>query len=257
MKNDLAYWEKNKEHLQKHFLDWEEFVWAEKINKKELIFAALEPFIFVLALVPFFLIGWFLFWPFLFTALIPLFVFYIHGKRIAQGTLLPHWLLLTNRAIYYCCGKDCQIVYQWSFSQIYGIFPYKANRKGRKAITIIPNESADSHFNAYKKESLLKFIQTQIRLSQGKPIIRNMRSLSAYDGYIREMNKGPSMPKITIYFDEGTEIFAPLEKVLHTYPGVLYKRRLRMMATDDWKRITEEPLIIKQEWRMFERDEKE
>jgi hypothetical protein len=55
----------------------------------------------------------------------------------------------------------------------------------------------------------------------------------------------------------GTEIFAPLEKVLHTYPDVLYKRRLRMMAADDWKRITEEPLIIKQEWRMFERDEKE
>jgi hypothetical protein len=65
------------------------------------------------------------------------------------------------------------------------------------------------------------------------------------------------MPKITICFDEGTEIFAPLEKVLHTYPDVLYKRRLRMMSADDWKRITEEPLIIKQEWRMFERDEKE
>ena len=32
MKNDLAYWEKNKEHLQKHFLDWEDFVAVEKLH---------------------------------------------------------------------------------------------------------------------------------------------------------------------------------------------------------------------------------
>ena len=256
MKNDLAYWEKNKEHLQKHFLDWEEFVWAEKIDKKELIFVALEPFIFVLALVPFFLIGWFLFWPFLFTALIPLFVFYIHGKRIAQGTLLPHWLILTNRAIYYCCGKECQIVYQWSFSDIYGIFPFQSGRKRRKSVTIISNEPRIPILASPQKAPLFTFLNNQIKIAQGYPGVCSMHSLSAYDGSIRVHGKGNGIPNsICLTFDPDTEIFAPLEGILHAYPDILYKRR-REFFTDDLKRDMQNS-PIKQEWRMFERDEKE
>lgn len=255
MKNDLAYWEKHKEHLQKHFLDWEEFVWAEKINKKELIFPALEPFVFNLGCVPFLLVGWFLFWPFLFTALIPLLVFYIHGKRIAQGALLPHWLILTNRAIYYCCGKDCQIVYQWSFSEIHGIFPYQTF-KGKKAVTILPNQSAVSLFAPSQKTGLLTFLKNQIRIAGGKPIARRIYSLSAYHGSIRNRNRGFT-DFIELCFDEGTEIFAPLEGILHAYPEIIYKRRLRIMSEDDWQRIAKEPLAIKQEWNLFKNDGKE
>ena len=48
-----------------------------------------------------------------------------------------------------------------------------------------------------------------------------------------------------------------MEGILHAYPEIIYKRRLRIMSEDDWQRITKEPLAIKQEWNLFKNDGKE
>jgi hypothetical protein len=224
MKNDLAYWEKSKEHLQKHFLDWEEFVWAEKINKKELIYQFfIASFTFVMAI---FMFTVACFTSLLFSLIMAGVCLYLSAeflKKYSQGAFLPHWLILTTRGIYYCCGEECQIAYQWSFSEMQELVRCQSVFKKRECLEIYPQKPFKRFLSLFtKSESLFRFLRNQKRIRQGKDFTRSMRSLSSYIGGIRVRNDKHSPDCINICFDKGTEIFAPLEGILYAYPHLSY-----------------------------------
>ena len=224
MKNDLAYWEKNKEHLQKHFLDWEEFVWAEKFNKKELInrfFIASFTFVMVI-----FMFTVACFTSLFFSLVVAGFGFYFIAdfiKKFSQGAFLPHWLILSTRGLYYCCGEECQIVYQWSFSEVQEMYRYRSTFKKREYLAIHPQKPFKPFLSLFgKSHGLFRFLKNQNRIKRGKEFTRSMHSLSSYIGHIRIRNDKHSPDCINICFDKGTEIFAPLEGILHAYPQLSY-----------------------------------
>ena len=129
MKNDLAYWEKNKEYLQKHFLDWEEFVCAEKlpntVERKTLIGM---PICFLI-LTGISHIIW-IFQPMLTFWTIVMYATYFIGFAaiFTTGYFQKKWIVLTTRAIYLCYGEECELIFDCSYSSLSGII-YQRGRK--------------------------------------------------------------------------------------------------------------------------------
>ena len=119
MKNDLAYWEKHKEHLKKHFLDWEEFVHAGKILG---VLTPAEKFAYCAGAMV--ILIHLIVWPFVFPPLFPLMLllallfFFTTVIRLLEPILVPQWLIQTTRGIYVCIGKDCDLIFECSFSNL-------------------------------------------------------------------------------------------------------------------------------------------
>lgn len=254
MKNDLDYWEKNKEHLQKHFLDWEEFVWAERLNNRDERRSALMPLFALPHLIAFTLVGYLLFWPCLlvsFATVVALLIYYL--RCMANGDFSQHRLILTTRGLYLCCGKNCEIIYQTCFSSVEGIFPFLSPTKKIKRIRVLSKEQY-THLRAssFRKSIFFQYIKNRIRSVQGKDIHRSVYSFSSYSGPFRESKK-PFLnhPPLTFSFREGTSFFQPLEDILHAYPDIRYKKATAAMSGDRWEELTRMPTAILQEWDVF------
>ncbi len=181
MKNDLAYWEKHKEHLQKHFLDWEEFVAIEKLPTyipwMVLIFAAALLFaggMFALLLRC----------PFTKTEIVFLsivlggIILAVLAKLFMWGAN-HKWLVLTTRGFYICTGKECELIFDRSFSSIEGV-SYRYS-PGRILLNVYSGElpaKAESSYRGLPWKGQKTYIANRFRKLMGLPLERRIFSLS-------------------------------------------------------------------------------
>ena len=185
MKNDLAYWEKHKEHLKKHFLDWEEFVAVEKLRthlpwRVFILFAAVLSvgLVFVLLIrrpftkiEVFFLSVWA--GGMLLSALIEILSWGANQK----------WMVLTTRGFYVCVGKECELIFDRSFSSIEGI-SYRYS-PGRILLNVYSGElpaKAESSYRGLPWKGQKAYIKNRFRKLRGTPLERKLFSLSVVSG---------------------------------------------------------------------------
>ncbi len=185
MKNDLAYWEKNKEHLQKHFLDWEEFVAIEKMHTHipwmvfivaAAILAVVVAFTLLLSrpldkvgvvFISIWTVGMIL------TILVELFSWGANHK----------WMVLTTRGIYVCMGKECELIFDRSFSSIEGV-SYRYSPR-RILLNVYSNElpaKAESSYRGVPWKGQKAYIKNRFRKLFGAPLERKLFSLSVISG---------------------------------------------------------------------------
>ena len=221
MKNDLAYWEKNKEHLQKHFLDWEKFVHAGKLSNapspesRFTLFAvsvlAYVPLLICWALPLFFRIVWLVF---------AIFVSFAIGSAIADRLLHPYWMVQTTRAIYVCHGEDCELIFECSFSAFYRM---RYILREKKIYVELYSDSfpgagwGDRGIPKCGKETLK---ENKLRKKQGLPLERKLYSLSHLTGwgFSDRSNPEPGFYAATIPADSG--IFEAMLKITDGFPGL-------------------------------------
>ena len=224
MKNDLAYWEKNKEYLQKHFLDWEEFVCAEKFDRNELKGHLTEALLTAMVpLLAFIACCFFSIYSAILMAALSIFTGALLLLKISQGAFLPHWLILTTRGVSYCCGENCQIVYQWAFSEIQEMYYSHSQAKKKDYLHLYPQMPFNSFLSAFRKnDSCYRFFKNELRIKQGKEFRRSMRSLSSYFGGARVYRERFSKDCICMHVDNDSDLSAALKEVLRKHPNVKY-----------------------------------
>lgn len=221
MKNDLAYWEKNKEHLQKHFLDWEKFVHAGKLSNapnpegKFVLFAvsvlAYVPLLVCWALPLFFRIVWIAF---------AILVSFVIGSAIANRLLHPYWMVQTTRAIYVCHGEDCELIFECSFSSFKRMrYDLREKRIYVKLYSdIFPTmRNGNSGIPKCGKETLK---ENKRRKKLGLPLERKLYSLIYLAGLNTSNRDELEMGYYAATIPADSGIFEAMLKITDGFPGV-------------------------------------
>ena len=223
MKNDLAYWEKNKEHLQKHFLDWEEFVAVDKLHTH----LPWRVFILLIAVLSVGLVFVLLIRrPF---TKIEVFFLSVWAGGMLLSVLMElfswsanhEWIVLTTRGFYVCVGKDCELIFDRSFSSIEGI-SYRYS-PGRILLNVYSGElpaKAESSYRGLPWKGQKAYIKNRFRKLWGTPLERKIFSLSVVSGITPIQHSRRQLCCYLLDLPKESEAAEKLLHLLKGFPGV-------------------------------------
>ena len=233
MKNDPAYWEKNKEYLQKHFLDNEQFLFAERTNKsilKRLLMEYVLPLAIpcavggvIWATAPFML-----FLHVIVTIPIVLIMF----SNAISGDFSARWVVITNKGIYLCYGKNCELIFNWSFSALHKIV--YAHCGGKTKIYLFSKDlPADKNtiYGRIPAEGRKAVRNNILRKLFDKPLERKLFSLSRLCGLHVNKYTAERFCLLHLQFKQTSPLVKHLLSLKNEFPKLEYRKLNRIFST--------------------------